>query len=84
MRRAFDQHALDGATVRAVLLDLVVKLGRLLRRRDQAARALTLTLRFPAGTSCSDAGRAVHQRRGGWAAAARGCQATQLTALSRS
>ncbi|MEU9356244.1 hypothetical protein AB0D65_35900 [Streptomyces griseoloalbus] len=51
VRRAFDQHTLDGATVRAALLDLVVKLGRLLRRRGQAARALTLTLRFAGGTS---------------------------------
>ena len=48
--RAFPQHTLDGADVRAALLDLVVQLGRLLRRRDQAARALTLTLSF-AGNS---------------------------------
>jgi DNA polymerase-4 len=51
VRRGFDQHTLDGATVRAALLDLVVKLGRLLRRRGQAARALTLTLRFAGGTT---------------------------------
>ncbi len=44
------QHTLDGATVRAALLDLVVRLGRLLRRRGQAARALTLTLQFPGST----------------------------------
>ncbi|MEU7057031.1 hypothetical protein [Streptomyces sp. NPDC046197] len=46
LRHAFPQHALDGADVRAALLDLVVRLGRLLRRRGQAARALTLVLRF--------------------------------------
>ncbi|MFZ4145483.1 DNA polymerase Y family protein [Streptomyces griseoincarnatus] len=51
VRRAFDRHTLDGHTVRATLLDLVVQLGRLLRRRGQAARALTLTLRFAGGTS---------------------------------
>ncbi|MFK4152880.1 hypothetical protein ACI2LV_12975 [Streptomyces fungicidicus] len=50
VRRTFDRHTLDGATVRATLLDLVVQLGRLLRRRGQAARALTLTLGFAGGT----------------------------------
>ncbi|MGX1274519.1 DNA polymerase Y family protein [Streptomyces phaeoluteigriseus] len=50
VRHAFGRHALDGATVRAALLDLVVQLGLLLRRRGQAARALTLTLTF-AGNS---------------------------------
>ncbi|MEU1601510.1 hypothetical protein ABZ468_54970 [Streptomyces sp. NPDC005708] len=42
---------LDGAEVRAALLDLVVQLGHLLRRRDQTASALTLTLRFVGGPS---------------------------------
>ncbi|GAB1333495.1 hypothetical protein ACE1SV_00850 [Streptomyces sp. E-15] len=51
VRHRFTHHALDGATVRAALLDLVVRLGPLLRRRGQAARALTLTLRFADGTS---------------------------------
>ncbi|MED7828888.1 DNA polymerase Y family protein, partial [Streptomyces chiangmaiensis] len=46
---AFPRHTLDGAEVRAALLDLVVQLGHLLRRRGQAARALTLTLRFAGG-----------------------------------
>ncbi|MET9831193.1 hypothetical protein ABZ078_18260 [Streptomyces sp. NPDC006385] len=44
--RTFSRHAIDGAEVRAALLELVVGLGRLLRRRGQAARALTLTLTF--------------------------------------
>ncbi|MEU9391906.1 hypothetical protein AB0D86_18120 [Streptomyces sp. NPDC048324] len=48
--RAFDRHVLDGADVRAALLELVVRLGLLLRRRDQAARAVTLTLRFAGGS----------------------------------
>jgi DNA polymerase-4 len=51
VRCSFDQHALDGAAVRAALLDLVVRLGVRLRRRGQAARALTLTLKFAGGTS---------------------------------
>ncbi|MFJ9662615.1 hypothetical protein ACIRPR_32225 [Streptomyces griseoflavus] len=51
VRRTFDRHTLEGAIVRATLLDLVVQLGRLLRRRGQAARALTLTLRFTGGTN---------------------------------
>lgn len=46
VRRTFPRHSVDGAEVRAALLELVVGLGRLLRRRDQAARALTLTLTF--------------------------------------
>ncbi|MGW3669265.1 DinB/UmuC family translesion DNA polymerase [Streptomyces sp. NPDC005141] len=51
MRHAFnDRHELDGAPVRATLLDLVVRLGALLRSRDQVARALTLTLGFAGGT----------------------------------
>ncbi|MFE9679367.1 hypothetical protein ACFYO5_35520 [Streptomyces sp. NPDC006259] len=50
VRHAFDRQALDGATVRAALLDLVVQLALLLRRRGQAAHALTLTLKF-AGNS---------------------------------
>jgi len=51
VHRTFNRHTLDGATVRATLLDLAVHLARLLRRRGQAARALTLTLRFAGGTS---------------------------------
>ncbi|MER7491106.1 hypothetical protein ABT033_00285 [Streptomyces pharetrae] len=51
VRCSFDQHALDGAAVRAALLDLVVRLGVRLRRRGQAARALTLTLKFAGGPS---------------------------------
>ncbi|MEY9997488.1 DNA polymerase-4 [Streptomyces sp. V4I8] len=50
VHHTFPQHTLDGAAARAALLDLVVSLGLLLRRRDQAARALTLTLKF-AGNS---------------------------------
>ncbi|MFF4787916.1 hypothetical protein ACFY3E_42200 [Streptomyces griseorubiginosus] len=46
MRHHFDQHTLDGAVVRAALLQLVVQLGTRLRGRGQAARALTLTLTF--------------------------------------
>ncbi|MGF0174486.1 hypothetical protein ACQF36_29480 [Streptomyces sp. Marseille-Q5077] len=37
---------LGGAAARAALLDLVVRLGLLLRRRDQEAHALTLKLTF--------------------------------------
>lgn len=51
VRCTFAQHSLDGVGVRAALLDLAVRLGRLLRRRGQAARALTLSLRFAGGTS---------------------------------
>ncbi|SEB83430.1 hypothetical protein [Streptomyces sp. PAN_FS17] len=46
VRWRFARHTLDGADARAALLDLVVRLGQLLRGRDQAARALTLTLTF--------------------------------------
>jgi DNA polymerase-4 len=46
VRCSFPRHTLDGAEVRAALLGLVVGLGRELRRRDQAVRALTLTLSF--------------------------------------
>ncbi|WP_225839364.1 hypothetical protein [Streptomyces sp. NK08204] len=49
VRTSFPRHTLDGAVVRAALLDLVAQLGLLLRRRDQAARALTLTLKFAGG-----------------------------------
>ncbi|MEU9646831.1 hypothetical protein [Streptomyces sp. NPDC048188] len=51
VRLRFDRHALDGADVRAGLLDLVVQLARMLRRRGQAARALSLTLQFAGGSS---------------------------------
>ncbi|MGW4866969.1 DNA polymerase Y family protein [Streptomyces chartreusis] len=46
VRWRFAQHTPDGADARAALLGLVVHLGLLLRGRDQAARALTLTLTF--------------------------------------
>ncbi|MGW3147837.1 MULTISPECIES: DNA polymerase Y family protein [Streptomyces] len=49
VQHTFDRHTLDGAAVRATLLELVVQLGMLLRRRGQAARAVTLTLRFAGG-----------------------------------
>ncbi|MFH8394274.1 hypothetical protein [Streptomyces sp. NPDC018036] len=51
IHRAFDRHTLDGAAVRAVLLDMVVALALQLRRRSQAARGLTLTLRFAGGAT---------------------------------
>ncbi|MEU6602797.1 DinB/UmuC family translesion DNA polymerase [Streptomyces flaveolus] len=51
VRHRFTHHTLDGAVVRAALLDLVVQLGLQLRHRSQAARALTLTLRFAGGTT---------------------------------
>ncbi|MFF8235088.1 DNA polymerase Y family protein [Streptomyces caelestis] len=50
VRRSFPRHALDGAEVRAALLELVVRLGALLRRRGQAARAVTLVLTFAGGS----------------------------------
>ncbi|MFF4734232.1 hypothetical protein ACFY3M_55785 [Streptomyces mirabilis] len=49
--RTFARHTLDGAAVRAALLDLVVTLALQLRRRGQAARGLTLTLRFAGGAT---------------------------------
>nr|WP_168518557.1 hypothetical protein [Streptomyces sp. S1D4-11]QIZ02348.1 hypothetical protein HEP87_55705 [Streptomyces sp. S1D4-11] len=49
--RTFPRDTLDGAAVRAALLDLVVTLALQLRRRGQAARGLTLTLRFAGGTT---------------------------------
>ncbi|MFF4969708.1 hypothetical protein [Streptomyces sp. NPDC001037] len=51
VRHTFERHTLDGASVRSALLDLVVRLGLLLRHRGQAARALSLTLRFAGGTT---------------------------------
>ncbi|TLQ38968.1 DNA polymerase Y family protein [Streptomyces marianii] len=51
VRRRFTQQVLDGAPVRASLLELVVRLGDLLRRRDQAARAVTLQLTFASGAA---------------------------------
>ncbi|MEU0414781.1 hypothetical protein ABZ307_44435 [Streptomyces griseorubiginosus] len=51
VRCSFDEHTLDGAVVRAALLQLVVRLGTRLRGRGQAARALTLTLKFAGGSS---------------------------------
>ncbi|MGW1364506.1 DNA polymerase Y family protein [Streptomyces chartreusis] len=49
IRHRFPRQTLDGADARAALLEMVVRLGLLLRRRDQAARALTLTLMFAGG-----------------------------------
>ncbi|MFH8939521.1 DinB/UmuC family translesion DNA polymerase [Streptomyces griseosporeus] len=49
VRHRFERHVLGGADVRAALLTLVVDLGLLLRRRGQAARALTLQLAFAGG-----------------------------------
>ncbi|MEV7082389.1 hypothetical protein AB0N88_28250 [Streptomyces sp. NPDC093516] len=51
VHHAFTRHALDGAEARAALLELVVRLGALLRWRGQAARALTLALTFASGSS---------------------------------
>ncbi|MFD5593792.1 hypothetical protein [Streptomyces griseorubiginosus] len=51
VRCSFDEHTLDGAVVRAALLQLVVRLGTRLRGRHQVARALTLTLKFAGGGS---------------------------------
>ncbi|MFM9700760.1 DNA polymerase Y family protein [Streptomyces europaeiscabiei] len=50
-RCTFPRHTLDGADVRAALLDLVVQLGQDLRRREQVARALRLTLAFAGGAT---------------------------------
>jgi len=47
----FPRHTLDGAEVRAALLDLVVQLGLQLRQRGQVARGLALTLKFAGGPS---------------------------------
>ncbi|MFG1665110.1 hypothetical protein [Streptomyces sp. Y7] len=49
VRHTFPRHTLDGAEARAALLEVVVRLGLLLRGRDQAARALTLKLAFAGG-----------------------------------
>jgi DNA polymerase-4 len=49
VRHRFPRDVLDGATVRSALLGMVVQLGAELRRRGQAARALTLTLTFAGG-----------------------------------
>ncbi|MFD3382260.1 MULTISPECIES: hypothetical protein [unclassified Streptomyces] len=51
VRHTFARHTLDGAVVRAALLDLVVQLAHQLRRRGQVARGLTLTLRFAGGAA---------------------------------
>ncbi|GGX57815.1 DNA polymerase Y family protein [Streptomyces chartreusis] len=49
VRHRFSRHTLDGADARAALLETVVRLGLLLRGRDQAPRALTLKLFFAGG-----------------------------------
>ncbi len=49
VRHKFPRDVHDGAPARAALLGLVVQLGGELRRRGQAARALTLTLSFAGG-----------------------------------
>ncbi|MET9463045.1 hypothetical protein ABZY05_50205 [Streptomyces canus] len=51
VRYRFDEHTLDGAVVRAALLDLVIRLGTRLRGRGQVSRALTLTLKFAGNSS---------------------------------
>ncbi|MEU9417825.1 hypothetical protein [Streptomyces sp. NPDC051000] len=50
VRSGFTREELDGPHARATLLALVVRLGALLRGRRQAARSLSLTLRFAGGT----------------------------------
>ncbi|UQX00467.1 hypothetical protein [Streptomyces sp. RerS4] len=50
VRTRFGRQELDGPHARAALLTLVVRLGADLRGRRQAARALTLSLRFADGT----------------------------------
>ncbi|MFD8413409.1 hypothetical protein ACFV2Q_16840 [Streptomyces sp. NPDC059650] len=49
VRTGFTRHELDGPHTRAVLLGLVVRLGAVLRGRRQAARSVSLTLRFAGG-----------------------------------
>ncbi|MEV7083345.1 hypothetical protein AB0N88_33160 [Streptomyces sp. NPDC093516] len=49
VRSTFPRHTLDGAEVRTTLLDTVVRLALLMRRRHQAVRGLTLTLKFAGG-----------------------------------
>lgn len=49
VRHRFERQELDGAAVRARLLDLVVQLTATLRTREQVARGLTLQLDFAAG-----------------------------------
>ncbi|MEU5314378.1 hypothetical protein [Streptomyces sp. NPDC021562] len=51
VRHRFPHDVLDGAPARSALLALVVQLGAELRRRGQAARALTLTLTFADGAA---------------------------------
>ncbi|MGX1247186.1 DNA polymerase-4 [Streptomyces pseudovenezuelae] len=51
VRCRFAEHTLDGAVVRAALLELVVRLGTRLRGRGQVARALSLSLKFAGGGS---------------------------------
>lgn len=53
VRHRFARQELDGAAVRARLLDLVVQLASTLRSREQAARGLTLQLDFAAGARWS-------------------------------
>ncbi|MFJ9909502.1 hypothetical protein ACIRVK_42950 [Streptomyces sp. NPDC101152] len=49
-RHRFSRQTLDGAEVRATLLDTVVRLGTELRRRGQITQVLTLTLEFASGS----------------------------------
>ncbi|MGW0392011.1 DNA polymerase Y family protein [Streptomyces sp. NPDC003042] len=49
VRSSFTRQELDGPHARAALLGLVVRLGATLRERGQAARSLSLTLRFADG-----------------------------------
>ncbi|WP_159029679.1 hypothetical protein [Streptomyces qaidamensis] len=52
VRSAFLRHTLDGAEVRATLLDAAVRLALLRRRGHQAGGAVTLT--FPGSDSRRD------------------------------
>ena len=57
VRHDFEHQALDGFAVRAALLELVVRLGVLLRGRGQVAQGVTLTLEFAGGGKWSRAKR---------------------------
>ncbi|MFF7816044.1 hypothetical protein ACFZCF_29560 [Streptomyces sp. NPDC007945] len=47
----FGRDETDAAGVRAAVLDLVVTVGERIRRRDQVARKVTLTVGFAGGAS---------------------------------
>ncbi|MFJ5712482.1 hypothetical protein [Streptomyces sp. NPDC093105] len=50
---AFPWDETDAASVRAAVLDLVVTIGERIRRRDQVARKVTLTIGLAGGASVS-------------------------------